>query len=123
CPLTTGKEGLNGKIGENTIDENSNPKNNRKVYRQQENSNILSCTPDMLSETKNILDKLKETKYQETENSEEVQKSRKIHPVMRKTDRKGNHDFMGNRQDKDKHYIFSHLKNLDLNMFLCVVID
>lgn len=42
---------------------------------------------------------------------------------MRKADRNGNHHVMGNRPKKDKYYIFSHLKNLDLNMFLYVVIE
>uniref|UniRef100_A0A8C0NAE8 Uncharacterized protein n=2 Tax=Canis lupus familiaris TaxID=9615 RepID=A0A8C0NAE8_CANLF len=55
------------------VDELSNLKKNRKVYRQQQNSNIffLADRTEMLSENKNILDELKK-EYQEIENSEKT---------------------------------------------------
>ncbi|XP_060033572.1 ASNSD1 upstream open reading frame protein isoform X3 [Erinaceus europaeus] len=45
----------------------------RKVYRQQQNSNIffLADRTEMLSENKNILDELRK-EYQEIENSEKT---------------------------------------------------
>lgn len=70
------KEDLNSKIKEQKIvvDELSNLKKNRKVYRQQQNSNIffLADRTEMLSESKNILDELKK-EYQEVENLEKTQ--------------------------------------------------
>ncbi|XP_036870981.1 ASNSD1 upstream open reading frame protein isoform X1 [Manis javanica] len=69
------KEDLSSKIKEQKIvvDELSNLKKNRKVYRQQQNSNIffLADRTEMLSESKNILDELKK-EYQEIENSEKT---------------------------------------------------
>ncbi|XP_058405390.1 ASNSD1 upstream open reading frame protein [Diceros bicornis minor] len=69
------KEDLSNKIKEQKIvvDELSNLKKNRKVYRQQQNSNIffLADRTEMLSESKNILDELKK-EYQEIENSEKT---------------------------------------------------
>lgn len=69
------KEDLNCKIKEQkvVVDELSNLKKNRKVYRQQQNSNIffLADRTEMLSESKNILDELKK-EYQEIENSEKT---------------------------------------------------
>nr|XP_054113337.1 ASNSD1 upstream open reading frame protein isoform X1 [Callithrix jacchus] len=60
---TPHKEDLSNKIKEQKIvvDELSNLKKNRKVYRQQQNSNIffLADRTEMLSESKNILDELK----------------------------------------------------------------
>lgn len=55
------------------VDELSNLKKNRKVYRQQQNSNIffLADRTELLSESKNILDELKK-EYQEIENSEKT---------------------------------------------------
>lgn len=67
------KEELSYKIKEQkvVVDELSNLKKNRKVYRQQQNSNIffLADRTEMLSESKNVLDELKK-EYQEIENSE-----------------------------------------------------
>ncbi|KYO33717.1 hypothetical protein Y1Q_0008844 [Alligator mississippiensis] len=67
------KEELNGKIKEQKIvvDELSNLKKNRKVYRQQPNSNIffLADRTETLSQCKNKLDELKKA-HQEIENSE-----------------------------------------------------
>ncbi|KAM5156264.1 ASDURF protein [Callospermophilus lateralis] len=72
---TAQKEELSNKIKEQKIvvDELSNLKKNRKVYRQQQNSNIffLSDRTEMLSENKNILDELKK-EYQDIENSEKT---------------------------------------------------
>ncbi|XP_030181031.1 ASNSD1 upstream open reading frame protein [Lynx canadensis] len=72
---TPHKEDLSSKIKEQKIvvDELSNLKKNRKVYRQQQNSNIffLADRTEMLSESKNILDELKK-EYQEIENSEKT---------------------------------------------------
>ncbi|XP_025704532.1 ASDURF protein [Callorhinus ursinus] len=72
---TLHKEDLSSKIKEQKIvvDELSNLKKNRKVYRQQQNSNIffLADRTEMLSESKNILDELKK-EYQEIENSEKT---------------------------------------------------
>ncbi|XP_062944616.1 ASNSD1 upstream open reading frame protein [Cynocephalus volans] len=72
---TPDKESLSSKIKEQKIvvDELSNLKKNRKVYRQQQNSNIffLADRTEMLSESKNILDELKK-EYQEIENSEKT---------------------------------------------------
>ncbi|XP_029788818.1 ASNSD1 upstream open reading frame protein isoform X1 [Suricata suricatta] len=72
---TPHKEELSSKIKEQKIvvDELSNLKKNRKVYRQQQNSNIffLADRTEMLSESKNILDELKK-EYQEIENSEKT---------------------------------------------------
>lgn len=69
------KEDLSYKIKEQkvVVDELSNLKKNRKVYRQQQNSNIffLADRTEMLSESKNILDELKK-EYQEIENSEKT---------------------------------------------------
>ncbi|CAD7685940.1 unnamed protein product [Nyctereutes procyonoides] len=70
-----GKDELGNRIKEQKIvvDELSNLKKNRKVYRQQQNSNIffLADRTEMLSESKNILDELKK-EYQEIENSEKT---------------------------------------------------
>ncbi|XP_078184168.1 ASNSD1 upstream open reading frame protein-like isoform X1 [Callithrix jacchus] len=72
---TLHKEDLSSKIKEQKIvvDELSNLKKNRKVYRQQQNSNIffLADRTEMLSESKNILDELKK-EYQEIENLEKI---------------------------------------------------
>ncbi|XP_032716143.1 ASNSD1 upstream open reading frame protein [Lutra lutra] len=69
------KDDLGSRIKEQKIvvDELSNLKKNRKVYRQQQNSNIffLADRTEMLSESKNILDELKK-EYQELENSEKT---------------------------------------------------
>ncbi|KAM4836118.1 ASDURF protein [Thomomys bottae] len=73
---TPQKEDLSSRIKEQKIvvDELSNLKKNRKVYRQQQNSNIffLADRTEMLSERKNILDELKK-EYQEIENLEKTQ--------------------------------------------------
>ncbi|XP_042544186.1 ASNSD1 upstream open reading frame protein [Dipodomys spectabilis] len=73
---TAQKEDLSSRIKEQKIvvDELSNLKKNRKVYRQQQNSNIffLADRTEMLSERKNILDELKK-EYQEIENLEKTQ--------------------------------------------------
>ncbi|CAM5089693.1 unnamed protein product [Natator depressus] len=55
------------------VDELSNLKKNRKVYKQQPNSNIffLVDRTEMLSECKNTLDDLKRA-HQEIENSEKT---------------------------------------------------
>lgn len=78
----------------------------------------------MLSETKNNLDKLKETKYQETENSE---KSKNLERFIlwwgKRIEMEITMLWEIGQTKKDKYYIFSHLKNLDLNMFLYVVIE
>ncbi|XP_060113037.1 ASNSD1 upstream open reading frame protein [Heteronotia binoei] len=67
------KEELNRKIKEQkvVVDELSNLKKNRKVYKQQPNSYIffLADRTQMLSESKNKLDELRKA-YQEMENSE-----------------------------------------------------
>ncbi|XP_058911260.1 ASNSD1 upstream open reading frame protein [Kogia breviceps] len=72
---TQHKEDLSSKIKEQKIvvDELSNLKKNRKVYRQQQNSDIffLADRTEMLSESKNILDELRK-EYQEIENSEKT---------------------------------------------------
>ncbi|XP_006210052.2 ASNSD1 upstream open reading frame protein [Vicugna pacos] len=72
---TPHKEDLSSKIKEQkvVVDELSNLKKNRKVYRQQQNSNIffLADRTEMLSESKNILDELRK-EYQEIENSEKT---------------------------------------------------
>ncbi|KAF6112773.1 ASNSD1 upstream reading frame protein [Phyllostomus discolor] len=69
------REDLGSKIKEQKIvvDELSNLKKNRKVYKQQQNSNIffLADRTEMLSESKNILDELRK-EYQEIENSEKT---------------------------------------------------
>uniref|UniRef100_A0A8D0HFD2 Uncharacterized protein n=1 Tax=Sphenodon punctatus TaxID=8508 RepID=A0A8D0HFD2_SPHPU len=69
------KEELNRKIKEQKVivDELSNLKKNRKVYRQQPNSNIffLADRTQTLSECKNILDELNKA-HQEIENSEKT---------------------------------------------------
>ncbi|XP_034285238.1 ASNSD1 upstream open reading frame protein [Pantherophis guttatus] len=69
------KEELNRKIKEQKIvvDEISNLKKNRKVYRQQPNSNIffLADKTQTLSECKITLDELKKA-HQEIENSEKT---------------------------------------------------
>uniref|UniRef100_A0A5F8HBI7 ASNSD1 upstream reading frame n=1 Tax=Monodelphis domestica TaxID=13616 RepID=A0A5F8HBI7_MONDO len=71
--LPLNKEELNSKIKEQkvVVDELSNLKKNRKVYKQQPNSNIffLSDRTEMLSESKNTLDELKKV-HQEIENTE-----------------------------------------------------
>uniref|UniRef100_A0A8B9GMR5 Uncharacterized protein n=1 Tax=Amazona collaria TaxID=241587 RepID=A0A8B9GMR5_9PSIT len=55
------------------VDELSNLKKNRKVYKQQPNSNIffLVDRTEMLSQCKNTLDELKKA-HQEMENSEKT---------------------------------------------------
>ncbi|XP_061059172.1 ASNSD1 upstream open reading frame protein [Eubalaena glacialis] len=72
---TQHKEDLSNKIKEQKIvvDELSNLKKNRKVYRQQQNSDIffLADRTEMLSESKNTLDELRK-EYQEIENSEKT---------------------------------------------------
>ncbi|XP_045687081.1 ASNSD1 upstream open reading frame protein [Phyllostomus hastatus] len=72
---TPHREDLSNKIKEQKIvvDELSNLKKNRKVYKQQQNSNIffLADRTEMLSESKNILDELRK-EYQEIENSEKT---------------------------------------------------
>ncbi|XP_005889597.2 ASNSD1 upstream open reading frame protein [Bos mutus] len=72
---TLHKEELSSKIKEQkvVVDELSNLKKNRKVYRQQQNSNIffLADRTEMLSESKNTLDELRK-EYQEIENSEKT---------------------------------------------------
>ncbi|XP_067327035.1 asparagine synthetase domain-containing protein 1 isoform X5 [Anolis sagrei] len=69
------KEELSRKIKEQKVivDELSNLKKNRKVYRQQQNSNIffLADRTQTLSECKNTLDELKKA-HQEMENSEKA---------------------------------------------------
>uniref|UniRef100_A0A8C8YMJ4 ASNSD1 upstream open reading frame n=1 Tax=Prolemur simus TaxID=1328070 RepID=A0A8C8YMJ4_PROSS len=69
------KEDLSNKIKEQKIvvDELSNLKKNRKVYKQQQNSNIffLADRTEMLSQSKNTLDELKK-EFQEIENSEKT---------------------------------------------------
>uniref|UniRef100_A0A4X2LQN6 ASNSD1 upstream reading frame n=1 Tax=Vombatus ursinus TaxID=29139 RepID=A0A4X2LQN6_VOMUR len=71
--LPLNKEELNSKIKEQkvVVDELSNLKKNRKVYKQQPNSNIffLADRTEMLSESKNTLDELKKI-HQEIENTE-----------------------------------------------------
>lgn len=78
----------------------------------------------MLSETKNNLDKFKETKYQEIENSE---KSKNLERFIlwwgKWIEMEITLLWEIGQTKKDKYYIFSHLKNLDLNMFLYVVIE
>ncbi|XP_032756960.1 ASNSD1 upstream open reading frame protein [Rattus rattus] len=70
---TAHAEALSSKIKEQKVivDELSNLKKNRKVYKQQQNSNIffLEERTKMLSESKNKLDELRKD-YQEVENSE-----------------------------------------------------
>ncbi|KAM9663945.1 ASDURF protein [Trichechus inunguis] len=72
---TPHREDLSSKMKEQKIvvDELSNLKKNRKVYKQQQNSNIffLSDRTEMLSESKNTLDELKK-EYQEIENLEKT---------------------------------------------------
>ncbi|KAJ7345543.1 hypothetical protein JRQ81_001493 [Phrynocephalus forsythii] len=67
------REELNRKIKEHkvVVDELSNLKKNRKVYKQQPNSNIffLADRTQTLSECKNTLDELKKA-HQEMENPE-----------------------------------------------------
>ncbi|CAM5147568.1 unnamed protein product [Eretmochelys imbricata] len=69
------KDELTRKIKEQkvVVDELSNLKKNRKVYKQQPNSNIffLVDRTEMLSECKNTLDDLKRA-HQEIENSEKT---------------------------------------------------
>ncbi|XP_065606477.1 ASNSD1 upstream open reading frame protein [Cyrtonyx montezumae] len=69
------KEELARKIKEQkvVVDELSNLKKNRKVYRQQPNSNIffLADRTETLSQCKNKLDELKKA-HQELENSEKT---------------------------------------------------
>ncbi|XP_042640185.1 ASNSD1 upstream open reading frame protein isoform X1 [Tyto alba] len=73
------KEELSRRIKEQkvVVDELSNLKKNRKVYRQQPNSNIffLVDRTETLSQCKNMLDELKKA-HQEMENSEKT-KSKK----------------------------------------------
>lgn len=73
CTSTAHAEALSSKIKEQKVivDELSNLKKNRKVYKQQQNSNIffLEERTKMLSESKNKLDELRKD-YQELENSE-----------------------------------------------------
>ena len=68
----TRKSSTKIKEQEVVVDELSNLKN-RKVYRQQQNSNIffLADRTEMLFESKNILDELRK-EYQEIENSEKT---------------------------------------------------
>ncbi|XP_027627370.1 ASNSD1 upstream open reading frame protein [Tupaia chinensis] len=72
---TPHREDLHSKIKEQKIvvDELSNLKKNRRVYKQQQNSNIffLADRAELLSESKNVLDELKK-EYQEIENSEKT---------------------------------------------------
>ncbi|XP_075392489.1 ASNSD1 upstream open reading frame protein-like [Tenrec ecaudatus] len=72
---TPQKADLSNQIKEQkvVVDELSNLKKNRKVYKQQQNSNIffLADRTEMLSESKNTLDELKK-EYQEMENSEKT---------------------------------------------------
>lgn len=69
------KEELNQKIKEQkvVVDELSNLKKSRKVYKQQPNSNIffLVDRTETLSECKSSLDDLKRA-HQEIENSEKI---------------------------------------------------
>ncbi|XP_074451642.1 ASDURF protein [Larus michahellis] len=69
------KEELSRRIKEQkvVVDELSNLKKNRKVYRQQPNSNIffLVDRTEMLSQCKNTLDELKKA-HQEMENSDKT---------------------------------------------------
>ncbi|XP_074685732.1 ASDURF protein [Strix aluco] len=69
------KEELGRRIKEQkvVVDELSNLKKNRKVYRQQPNSNIffLVDRTETLSQCKNTLDELKKA-HQEMENSEKT---------------------------------------------------
>ncbi|XP_052647922.1 ASNSD1 upstream open reading frame protein [Harpia harpyja] len=69
------KEELSRRIKEQkvVVDELSNLKKNRKVYRQQPNSNIffLVDRTETLSQCKNTLDELKKA-HQEMENSEKA---------------------------------------------------
>ncbi|KAM6269245.1 ASDURF protein [Porphyrio hochstetteri] len=69
------KEELSRRIKEQkvVVDELSNLKKNRKVYRQQPNSNIffLVDRTETLSQCKNTLDELKKA-HQEMENSEKT---------------------------------------------------
>ncbi|XP_075367968.1 ASDURF protein [Mycteria americana] len=69
------KEELSRRIKEQkvVVDELSNLKKNRKVYRQQPNSNIffLADRTETLSQCKNTLDELKKA-HQEMENSEKT---------------------------------------------------
>ncbi|XP_056352920.1 ASNSD1 upstream open reading frame protein [Oenanthe melanoleuca] len=69
------KEELSRRIKEQkvVVDELSNLKKNRKVYKQQPNSNIffLADRTEMLSQCKNTLDELKKA-HQELENSEKA---------------------------------------------------
>ncbi|XP_055472586.1 ASNSD1 upstream open reading frame protein [Psammomys obesus] len=66
-------EALSSKIKEQkvVVDELSNLKKTRKVYKQQQNSNIffLADRTKMLSESKNTLDELRK-EYQALENPE-----------------------------------------------------
>ena len=70
---TAHAESLSSKIKEQKIivDELSNLKKNRKVYKQQQNSNIffLEDRTKIFSESKNTLDELKK-EYQALETSE-----------------------------------------------------
>nr|XP_045011946.1 LOW QUALITY PROTEIN: ASNSD1 upstream open reading frame protein [Jaculus jaculus] len=75
--LAACREDLGHRIEEQKlVDELSNLKKNQKAYRQQQNSNIffLADGMEMLSESGNILDKLRKKKkeYQEVENLEKV---------------------------------------------------
>ncbi|CAN8219152.1 unnamed protein product [Coccothraustes coccothraustes] len=69
------KEELSRRIKEQkvVVDELSNLKKNRKVYKQQPNSNIffLADRTEMLSQCKNTLDELKKA-HLELENSEKA---------------------------------------------------
>ncbi|XP_028925465.1 ASNSD1 upstream open reading frame protein [Ornithorhynchus anatinus] len=69
------REELNCRIKEQKIvvDELSNLKKTRKVYKQQPNSNIffLADRVEMLSESKNTLDELKKT-HQEMDSLEKT---------------------------------------------------
>ncbi|XP_067994007.1 ASNSD1 upstream open reading frame protein isoform X1 [Melanerpes formicivorus] len=69
------KEELSRRIKEQkvVVDELSNLKKNRKVYKQQPNSNIffLVDRTETLSQCKNTLDELKKT-HQEMENPEKT---------------------------------------------------
>ncbi|XP_072197264.1 ASNSD1 upstream open reading frame protein [Excalfactoria chinensis] len=73
CAELGRKEELSRRIKEQkvVVDELSNLKKNRKVYKQQPNSNIffLVDRTETLSQCKNTLDQLKK-EHQELENSE-----------------------------------------------------
>lgn len=75
CLSPVHKEDLSNKIKEQkvVVEELSNLKKNRKVYRQQPNSNIffLGDRAEIFSESKNVLDNLRK-QYQEAETLEKT---------------------------------------------------